>query len=78
MELRQIVCLGLSLIGGAGVVFVLTWVILACIKHRTFVGVERSWFHCISAAFYVGLAILLSTVIASLIEGIVKTAKGIP
>ena len=78
MESRQIVCLGLGLVGSAGVVFVLTWVILAYVKQRTFVGVERIWFRCVSAALYVGLAIILSSAVASLIQSIVKTAKGIP
>jgi hypothetical protein len=76
METGQIVCLGLSLICGAGVVFVLTWIILAFVKPRTFVGVERTWFSCVSAAFYVGLAILLSSAIAPLVRDIVKAAKG--
>jgi hypothetical protein len=61
---------------GAGVVFLLTWLILAVTKQRTFVGVERIWFRCLTAAFYAGLSIIICGVIAALIQDVVRTAKG--
>ena len=78
MDAKHVVILGIWLIGCATVSFVASWIVLEYSRHRTLLGVEKTWFRCVSAAFYVGLAILFSSAVASLVQNIVKSVKGTP
>jgi hypothetical protein len=78
MEFRQALYLGIGLTVAAGALFVLSWIILGYLKNRTFLGVEKAWFRCLSTMFYVGLTVLLSTAVASLVARVIKTTRGIP
>lgn len=75
MSYGHIVRLGLTLVVGSGTAFLLSWIVLECFKGSARIGIERAWFRCLAAGFYVGLAILFACALGSLIQDTVKGIK---
>jgi hypothetical protein len=86
MNYRHIVYLGLGLLVGSTLAFVISWKALARINDNARIveeavarnriekyPVERNWFRCLTTCFYVGLVILLASALGSIIQ---NTAKG--
>jgi len=73
MDATHMLHLGFVLLIGAGVAFPVSWVVLAFVENPR-IAVERTWFRCLAVCFYVGLAVLLATVLGGIIE---HTLKGI-
>jgi hypothetical protein len=76
MAERHIICLGLGLVLGSGVMFVATWAVVGCgcLKDSVHAGVIRMWLRCLVVCFYVGLGILFAGALGSIVE---NTMKGI-
>ena len=74
MTYRHIVFLGLGLLWGSGIVFVVSWTVLGCFKNNTRILVERIWFRCLAVGIYIGLAVLLASALGSIVQ---DTLKGI-
>jgi hypothetical protein len=72
---QHIVCLGLGLVGGSGIAFVLSWIVLGILKGNGRVFVERTWFRCLATCFYVGLTILLASAVGSVVQNTVRGSK---
>lgn len=76
MALNRIVWLGLSLVGGAAFVFLITWVVLACGDQRKgIIGFDRIWLRWLSVCFYVGMAILLAIALGGIVQNTIRGSR---
>jgi hypothetical protein len=75
MDQRQIVCLGLGLLFGSSLAFVISWIVIGCFKNSLRVGVDRIWFRCLSLCFYIGLAVLFASALGSIVQNTVKGSR---
>jgi hypothetical protein len=74
MDARHMLHLGFALLIGASAAFVISWLLVSCLENPR-AAVERTWFRCLAACFYAGLAVLLATALGSIIEHTVKGTK---
>jgi hypothetical protein len=74
MHRGQIVYLGLGLLFGAGLVFIISWNKISRMTPGERVGldrIERLWFRCLAACFCAGLAILMIGALGSVVQHVI-------
>jgi hypothetical protein len=74
MNEKHVLCLGLGLVVGSSLAFVISWFAIARFKNPVQFSVERIWLRSLAVCFYVGLTILLATAVGSVVQ---ITWKGI-